>query len=130
MIRDFLLPAKSSLLGSNWHGVDAKGFLPIVTSRGRHHTAFDSSDWDATQPNHLPNPFTNNCNSDPLHCIKLMSLPPDFCRDTRQTDDLCREHVGEPWFDFLLIFSSASNSIVKKQINISVSGGIKRPQGM
>mmetsp|Transcript_10222 Transcript_10222/g.19405 ORF Transcript_10222/g.19405 Transcript_10222/m.19405 type:complete len:131 (-) Transcript_10222:189-581(-) len=43
-----------------------------------------------------PVPFLGTCDTDEIHCVKVNSLPSDFCTVTGQFN-WCADHVGEAW---------------------------------
>merc|ERR1719159_2391895 len=50
-----------------------------------------------TEQSRGPVPSSGTCaDSDHIHCVKVASLPADFCTTTGQSN-WCASHVGEPW---------------------------------
>ena len=47
-------------------------------------------------PKHSARCTTDSCDADPVHCVKLSSLPADFCQVTGQ-GNWCASHVGQPF---------------------------------
>mmetsp|Transcript_121870 Transcript_121870/g.191272 ORF Transcript_121870/g.191272 Transcript_121870/m.191272 type:complete len:128 (+) Transcript_121870:49-432(+) len=67
-----------------------------------------------------PVPLSGTCaDTDAVHCVKVASLPEDFCFVTNQPN-WCAAHVGQPWCICNWAYTSYTSS--GKQLSIDCAG--------